>query len=79
MRGVFDNIAGLMVGAFTEYRPSADHPDMETMIERFMSGYAFPRAYGIPSGHIEGNCPLILGAEADLVVGDWQVSLCYNL
>lgn len=79
LRGVFDNIAGLMVGAFTEYRPSADHPDMETMIERFMQGYAFPRAYGIPAGHIEGNCPLILGAEADLVVGDGQVSLCYNV
>lgn len=78
LRGVFDRIGGLMVGAFTEYRPSADHPDMETMINRFMGAYDFPRAYGIPSGHIEENSPLILGSEATLAVGDSSVDLRYD-
>lgn len=78
LRGVFDNIAGLMVGAFTDYRPSVDHADMETMIDRFLGGYSFPRAYGIPSGHIENNCPLILGAEATLAVGDSLAGLRYD-
>ncbi|MBD5226052.1 MAG: LD-carboxypeptidase [Bacteroidales bacterium] len=77
LRGVFGRLGGLMVGQFTEYRPSADHPDMETMIDRFTAGYDFPRAYGIPSGHIEENAPLLMGAEAHLRVDASGVCLSY--
>lgn len=76
--GVFDRIGGLVVGQFTEYRGSVDYPDMETMIENFMSGYDFPRAYGVPCGHIDENCPLILGAEANLAIENGSVSLRYE-
>lgn len=79
LRGVFDRLGGLMVGQFTEYRPSADYPDMETMIERFMQGYDFPRAYGVECGHIEANRPLLMGAEAALSVVDGSVSLRYGV
>ncbi len=78
LRGVFARLGGLLVGQFTEYRPSADHPDMETMIDRFTTGYDFPRAYGIPSGHIEDNAPLLMGAEAHLRVDASGVCLCYE-
>lgn len=79
LRGSFARLGGLMVGQFTEYRPSADHPDMETMISRFTSGYCFPVAYGIPSGHIEDNSPLLTGAEAHLRVDSSGVCLSYGV
>lgn len=77
LRGVFQRLGGLMVGQFTEYRPSADHPDMETMIDCFTAGCTFPIAYGIPCGHIEENAPLLMGAEAHLRVDASGVRLRY--
>lgn len=77
LRGVFARLGGLVVGQFTEYHSSADHPDMETMICRFAAEYGFPVAYGIPSGHIEDNAPLLMGAEAHLRVDASGVCLSY--
>lgn len=78
LRGVFARLSGLIVGQFTEYHPSADHPDMETMICRFAAEYGFPVAYGIPSGHVEDNAPLLMGAEAHLQVDASGVCLSYE-
>ena len=79
LRGVFDSIAGLMVGQFTDYRPSADHASMEDMMERFFRPYAFPRAYGLPIGHIEDNHPLLLGCRATLSVTPASVNVEYDV
>ena len=75
LRGVFDHIGGLLVGQFTEYRPSADHGSVEEMMERFFRGYSFPRAYNLPMGHIEENAPLLLGATAHLEVSSSGASV----
>lgn len=77
LRGVFDFIGGVLIGQFTEYRPSADHASMEEMMEKFFRPYGFPRAYGLPIGHIEENAPLLLGATARLEVDSDGVSLAY--
>lgn len=77
LRGVFDRIGGLMVGQFTDYRASADHNSVEEMMERFFSGYTFPRAYNLPVGHIDNNRPLLLNAQATLEVGAAAVTLRY--
>lgn len=75
--GVFDFIGGVLIGQFTEYRPSADHASMEEMMEKFFRPYGFPRAYGLPIGHIEENAPLLLGATARLEVDSDGLSLAY--
>lgn len=65
-----DRVAALVVGAFTEYRPDRNHPDMETMISRLLGDVPFPVAYGFPAGHTDDNLPLPLGAHARLSVGE---------
>ncbi len=79
LRGVFDRLGGLLIGQFTEYRPSADHASVEEMMERFFRPYSFPRAYGLPMGHIEENAPLLLGATAHLEVADNGVKCGFEL
>lgn len=71
MQGVFENLQGLIVGQFTEYKPSADHQSMELMIEKFLNDNGlnyFPVIYDFPCGHIEGNMPLVEGAYTEIYV-----------
>lgn len=71
LSGQLGNLAGLVVGSFTEYKPDRNHPDMETMISRLLAettGVDFPVAFGFPAGHTDDNLPLALGAEARLSV-----------
>ena len=75
LRGVFDSVAGLMVGQFTDYKPSVDYRSMEDMMECFFRPYHFPRAYNLPVGHIDDNHPLLLGNCATLTVTPDSVRL----
>ncbi len=68
MSGVFDKIAGLIVGEFTDYRPDVNHKSMESMIAKVVEGYDFPVAYGITVGHDDRNLPLIISAPLTLSV-----------
>lgn len=83
LAGIFDNLAGLMVGQFTDYRaPSRDHADMYAMIDSFLSeggaAPSFPVAMDIPVGHIDDNHPVILNLKASLEVGEGRASLRYH-
>lgn len=84
LRGVFERVAGVLVGRFTEYHPSADHPDMYTMISRFFaelsetSRRAIPVAYNVPMGHIEANRPLLLGRTACIEIKSDGVTIKQN-
>lgn len=82
MQGVLSKIKGLVVGRFTEYKPSKDHVYMESMIDNFLTTNhidALPVAYDFPAGHIEGNMPLIMGAKTELEISDGAISLRQNL
>lgn len=71
MQGVLNKIKGLIVGQFTEYRQSADHSSMESMIDSFLEVHEIsdiPVVYDFPCGHIERNMPLVEGAETYLKV-----------
>ena len=68
LAGQLDRVAGLIVGAFTEYRADRNHPDMETMISRLLGDVPFPVAYGFPAGHTDDNLPLALGAHVRLAI-----------
>lgn len=83
LAGIFDNLAGLIVGQFTDYKyPSRDHADMYAMIDSFLShtpgGVPFPVAMDVPVGHIYENHPLILNLEACLEVSEGCASLRYH-
>lgn len=69
MMGVFDRIAGLVVGQFTEYRPDDNHASMEEMIAEVLAPYPnLPVAFNVPVGHVEHNVPLVEGSLATLTV-----------
>ncbi len=63
LAGVFDRLKGLVVGQFTEYRPSADWQEMNQMIASMVAGYDFPVAFNAPFGHVDGNLPFLEGAK----------------
>lgn len=69
LSGVLDRLRGLVIGQFTDYKPSADWADMYSMIARFTSQLKCPVAFGAPFGHIDGNLPFVEGAEVTLEVG----------
>lgn len=75
LSGVLDSLRGLVVGQFTEYKPSADWADMYSMIDRFTSRMSCPVAFGAPFGHIDGNLPFIEGAEVSLEVTPSSVKI----
>lgn len=71
LSGHLRRLKGLIIGRFTEYSPDRNHPDMETMINRFLKtipGLDFPVAMGFPAGHTDDNLPLPLGAAVKLYV-----------
>lgn len=68
LSGLLDNIRGLIVGQFTEYKPDATYADMETMIRDAIAPYNFPVAFNVPVGHVDHNIPLIESAKVTLKV-----------
>lgn len=70
LSGIFSKINGLIVGQFTDYRPSENYEDMETMIRDMVAGYKFPVAYNAPIGHVDHNVPVIESAKVTLKVSD---------
>ena len=69
LSGLLKDVAGILVGSFTQYNPDRNHPDMETMIARLFGTPApCPIAFGFKAGHTDDNLPLPLGAGARLTV-----------
>lgn len=70
LSGALQKLKGLIVGQFTEYKPSADFSDMYSMISREVANLSYPVSLGAPIGHIDNNLPFIEGAEVSLNVTD---------
>lgn len=70
LSGVLGQLAGLIIGQFTEYRPSRDHNTMEEMLSQFSDDLpaGAPVAFSAPFGHIDRNYPLLLNTTATLTV-----------
>lgn len=68
LRGILGRLNGLIVGQFTDYKPSLNYGDMESMIADMVSPYGFPVVFNAPIGHVDHNIPLIESAEVTLIV-----------
>ena len=77
--GKFKNLAGLIVGGFTEIKDN-DIPFGQTIAEIIMdvvADYDYPVCFDFPAGHIPDNCSLLLGRMLNLSVNDEQVNISY--
>lgn len=70
LAGEFDKLKGLVVGRFTDYKPSVDWQNMNQMISSMVAGYDFPVAFNAPFGHFDGNLPFVEGTKVILEVNN---------
>lgn len=70
LSGVLENLAGLIVGDFTETSGDENYRTMEAMISDMVKDYDYPVAFGVPAGHARVNIPLLLGSPVMLEVSD---------
>lgn len=75
MSGRLEQLAGLIVGQFTEYRADRNHSDMYSMIAPLVTGYYYPVVFDAPFGHTDTNMPLLHGATTLLRVTPQSVTL----
>lgn len=68
LNGTLGELAGLVVGQFTDYHPDGSYSDMETMINDAVAPYKFPVAFNVPVGHVPHNIPLVESATVTLKV-----------
>ena len=66
--GVLQRLRGLLVGAFTDYRPTADYNTMEEMIAEMTSGFDYPVVFGVPAGHGGVSLPMVEGVQVKINV-----------
>lgn len=68
LSGVLPNLAGLIVGRFTEYKADNSYKTMEQMVSDMVAPYGYPVAFEVPVGHVDHNIPLIENAKVTLKV-----------
>lgn len=73
--GILPRLAGLLVGAFTDYSPDPNHESMQSMIRDMVDGYDYPVAFDVPIGHGSDAMPVILNVTTELCVNDYGVRL----
>ncbi|MDE5628998.1 MAG: LD-carboxypeptidase [Muribaculaceae bacterium] len=71
LSGLLDNIKGLIIGQFTDYKPDSNYEDMESMIRTMTAGHNYPIAFNVPVGHVDHNIPLIESAKITLKVSPY--------
>lgn len=68
LNGVLGQLAGLIVGRFTDYTPDRDNESMEGMIARITADYTYPVTFGAPIGHVDHNIPMLCSSTVTLEV-----------
>lgn len=75
LAGLLESLAGMVVGAFTNYVPDSNYQSMEQMISDMVGDLGFPVAFNFPVGHGGRSMPLVLGAETKLTVASDSATL----
>jgi muramoyltetrapeptide carboxypeptidase len=71
LNGTLNRVAGLVFGAFTDYRPDRNFPSMEEMIRSRILDWGLegiPVAFRFPAGHQRENLPILEGSWARLSI-----------
>ncbi len=71
LNGTLNRVAGLVFGAFTDYRPDRNFPSMEEMIRSRILDCGLegkPEAFRFPEGHQRENLPILEGSWARLSI-----------
>lgn len=80
LKGVINNVKGIIVGHFTDYSASAGYADMYDMIAELVGRNDIPICYDFPFGHDEAdNYPMIEGCPVTLKVTKEKVDLTFEL
>ena len=66
--GKFQHLAGLVVGEFGRNNTPEFRERVYRIIHEAVKNCTYPVCFGLPSGHVRGNYPLILGANVELIV-----------
>ncbi len=66
--GKFQHLAGLVLGEFGQNSTPEFREKVYGIIHEAVKSYAYPVCFGLPAGHKQGNYPLILGTNAELIV-----------
>lgn len=79
--GYFENLAGLIVGGFTDCleAPLKIGKSVTELILEHTEAYGFPIAFDFPLGHIPTNLPVIFGTNANLLITSKEVHLVGQL
>lgn len=78
MAGALGRIKGLIVGRFTDYRPSKKFKAMDDMIYSLLARTgigSIPVVFDFPVGHVDENLPMVHGARVRLEVSESGASL----
>jgi len=69
--GALANLAGLLIGSFTDMKDNASPfgQSIEAIILSAVAEHHFPVAFNFPAGHQDDNRALIFGRQATLTVG----------
>ena len=79
LKGILKQVKGIIVGRFTDYKPSNDYVDMNEMLSETLNGYDIPICYDFPASHDEDwNYPMIEGCRATLNVSAAGVTLTFG-
>lgn len=79
--GVLEKLNGLVVGHFSDMK-DGDTPygkEAAEIIREAVEGYHYPVMFGFPGGHVMPNYPLIMGAQTQLIVGEKESRLNFQL
>lgn len=77
LSGVLESTRALIIGEFTDYKPSVDYNDMFDMIHDMVKPYGIPTAFNFPVGHVDRNLPIIEGATATINITPDTVDLTF--
>ncbi len=76
--GALSKLAGLIVGQFSDCEEDPLMKEtISEIISRAVSDYHYPVCFDFPSGHVDYNLPLVLGAEVKLEITSSDAKLIY--
>ena len=75
LSGALDGVAGLVLGQFTERKPSDNDLVLEEVLADFAVRLGVPCVAGAPIGHVEENWCLPVGVRARLDAGAGTLEL----